>query len=93
MTFVWIALVQVTAAVGLVTCPVPGRALCLMAGALTWIGGLGTIVCYHRAPAHRALRLRPVVREIVTFSALDNGSGWPRRYGGRAPSVTHLVAT
>jgi fatty-acid desaturase len=67
VTFVWIAPVQVTAVVGLVTSPVPGRALCLMAGALTWIGGLGTTVCYHRAPAHRGLRLHPVVREILIF--------------------------
>jgi len=65
--FVWIALVQMTAAVRLVTSPVPGRALCLMAGALTGIGGLGTTVCYHRAPAHRSLRLHPVVREILIF--------------------------
>jgi len=40
-------------------------------------GGLGTTVCYHRALAHRALRLHPVVQEILIFFAMYNGSGAP----------------
>jgi sn-1 stearoyl-lipid 9-desaturase len=42
-----------------------------------WMGGLGTTVCYHRALAHRALRLHPVVQEILIFFAMYNGSGAP----------------
>src|SRR5215510_3916586 len=77
LTFVWVVLLHVTAAVGLVLFPLPGWPLFLVAGALTWLGGLGTTVCYHRALAHRALRLHPVVRELLIFFALYNGSGAP----------------
>jgi len=72
-----VVLLHVTAAVGLVLFPLPGWPLFLVAGALTWIGGLGTTVCYHRALAHRALRLHPVVREMLIFFAMYNGSGAP----------------
>jgi stearoyl-CoA desaturase (delta-9 desaturase) len=77
MTLVWVVLIHVTAAVGLVVCPLPGWRLFLVAAVLTWVGGLGTTVCYHRTLAHRALRLHPVVREILIFFALYNGSGAP----------------
>jgi stearoyl-CoA desaturase (delta-9 desaturase) len=77
MTFLWVVLIHVTAVVGLVLCPLPGWPLFLTAGALTWVGGLGTTVCYHRALAHRALRLHPLVREVLIFFAMYNGSGAP----------------
>jgi sn-1 stearoyl-lipid 9-desaturase len=77
MTLLWVVLIHVTAVVGVVMCPLPGWPLLLAAGALTWLGGLGTTVCYHRALAHRALRLHPVVREVLIFFALYNGSGAP----------------
>ncbi len=77
MTFLWIVLIHITAAVGLVLYPLPGWPLFLTAGALTWMGGLGTTVCYHRALAHRALRLHPAVQGILTFFAMYNGSGAP----------------
>jgi fatty-acid desaturase len=77
MTFLWVVLIHVTAAVGLIMFPLPGWPLFLAAGALTWMGGLGTTVCYHRALAHRALRLHPVVQEILIFFAMYNGSGAP----------------
>jgi fatty-acid desaturase len=80
ITFVWVVLIHVTAAVGLVLCPLPGWPIFLLAGALTWMGGLGTTVCYHRALAHRAVRLHPVVREVLIFFALYNGSGAPRSW-------------
>jgi fatty-acid desaturase len=38
---------------------------------------LGTTLCYHRALAHRALRLHPLVREVLIFFAMYNGSGAP----------------
>ena len=77
MTFLWVVLIHMTAAVGLVMCPLPGWPIFLTAGALTWMGGLGTTVCYHRTLAHRALRLHPVVREVLIFFAMYNGSGAP----------------
>lgn len=77
MTLFWILLIHGTAAVGVLLYPLPGWPLLLAAGLLTWLGGLGTTVCYHRALAHRALRLHPIVREVLTFFALYNGSGTP----------------
>jgi fatty-acid desaturase len=77
MTLLWVILIHVTAGVGLVAHPLPGWPIFLAAGALTWLGGLGTTVCYHRALAHRALRLHPVVREALIFFAMYNGSGAP----------------
>ncbi len=77
ITLLWVGLIHVTALVGLVLYPLPGWPLVLTAGALTWVGGLGTTVCYHRALAHRALRLHPAVRQVLTFFALYNGSGAP----------------
>ena len=77
MTLLWIVLIHVTAAVGLVMCPLPGWPLLVMAGVLAWVGGIGTTVCYHRALAHRAVRLHPAVRQVLTFFAIYNGSGAP----------------
>jgi len=41
------------------------------------LGGLGTTVGYHRALAHRAVKLNPVVEQILVFFAVFNGSGAP----------------
>jgi len=57
--------------------PLPGWPVFLTALLLAWLGGLGTTVCYHRALAHRALRLHPVIRETLIFFAMYNGSGAP----------------
>ena len=77
LVLVWVVLIHTTAAVGLVLYPLPGWPIALSALTLAWIGGLGTTVCYHRALAHKALRLHPVVREIFIFFAAFNGSGTP----------------
>ena len=76
----WIALIHMTAAIGLVLYPLPGWPVFFGALALAWIGGLGTTICYHRALAHRALTLHPIVREVLIFVALFNGSGAPRSW-------------
>ncbi len=73
----WIVLIHLTAAVGLWLAPLPGWRVLAGAVALTWLGGLGTTVCYHRAIAHRAVELNPVVRGALTFFAMFNGSGAP----------------
>ena len=76
-TFTWIMLIHGTALVGLILFPLPGWRLLLGALALAWIGGIGTTVCYHRAITHRALKLNPLVRAILIFFAMLNGSGAP----------------
>lgn len=73
----WIILIHVTAAIGITLCPLPGWPIFLATGALAWLGGLGTTVCYHRALAHRAVQLHPIVRELLIFFAMYNGSGAP----------------
>ena len=77
ITFLWIVLIHVTAAIGLLLYPLPGWPVFLAAYGLAWIGGIGTTVCYHRSLAHRALRLHPVVQGVLTFFAMYNGSGAP----------------
>jgi fatty-acid desaturase len=77
LSLLWVVLLHVTAVIGVVLYPLPGWPLLLTAGVLTWLGGLGTTVCYHRALAHRALRLHPFMREFLIFFALCNGSGAP----------------
>jgi stearoyl-CoA desaturase (delta-9 desaturase) len=76
-TLFWIALIHVTAAIGLFVAPVPSWPIALTALVLTWLGGFGTTVCYHRSLAHRAVQLHPWVRHILTFFAVLNGSGTP----------------
>jgi stearoyl-CoA desaturase (delta-9 desaturase) len=73
----WILLIHLTAIVGLVMFPLPGWRVLLGTVALAWMGGIGTTVCYHRALAHRALRMNPIVRAVLTFFAVFNGSGSP----------------
>jgi fatty-acid desaturase len=73
----WIVLIHGVALAGLIMYPLPGWPIFLAALALAWLGGIGTTVCYHRAIAHRALRLNPLVRCVLTFFAIFNGSGAP----------------
>lgn len=73
----WILLIHVTAALGLILYPLPGWRVLLGALGLAWIGGLGTTVGYHRAIAHRALRLHPWARSALILFAMANGSGTP----------------
>jgi fatty-acid desaturase len=77
LTLLWIMVIHLTALIGLIVYPLPGWPLLLGAGVLTWMGGLGTTICYHRALAHRALRLHPAVQALLTFFAMYNGSGAP----------------
>jgi sn-1 stearoyl-lipid 9-desaturase len=75
--FAWIILIHVGAVVGLVLTPLPGWRVLLGAALLHFLGGLGTTIGYHRAIAHKSLKLHPVVRNVLTFFALMNGSGSP----------------
>lgn len=76
-TLLWILLIHATAIAGLFLSPAPSTGILLGALALTWLGGIGTTVCYHRALAHRALRLDRRVQRVLTFFTVLNGSGTP----------------
>lgn len=76
-TLVYIILLHTLTAVGLFLYPVPGWPIFLTALAVAGLGGLGTTVGYHRALAHRAVKLHPVVEQILIFFAVSNGSGSP----------------
>jgi fatty-acid desaturase len=76
-TLFWICLIHGMAALGLVLFPAPGWGLAGAAYALFWLGGLGTTVAYHRALAHRAVKLHPAVEFPLILLALLNGSGTP----------------
>ena len=73
----WVCLIHITAVIGLVLYPIPGWRVLLGAIALVFIGGLGTTVGYHRAIAHRSLKLNPWARGVLIFFAMFNGSGAP----------------
>jgi fatty-acid desaturase len=76
-TLGYLALIHVTALAGLILFPFPGWTVLGVTFAMAWLGGMGTTIAYHRAIAHRSLRLNPVVRQILTFFAMFNGSGSP----------------
>lgn len=58
--------------------PLPGCWLALVFMVFAFLGGVGTTVCYHRALAHRSLRLHPWVRTALILVALLNGQPPPR---------------
>ena len=73
--FAWIVLIHVGAVVGLVLTPIPGWTALVGAVVLHLLGGLGTTVGYHRAIAHKSVKLHPVVRHVLTFFATDERVG------------------
>lgn len=79
-TFVWMILIHVGAAAAIASLfllPLPGWPVFVAALALHFMGGLGTTVAYHRAIAHKSVKLHPVVRQVLIFFAMLNGSGAP----------------
>jgi fatty-acid desaturase len=76
-TLAWIFGIHVLALLGLLLLPFPGWPLAAVALVLLCLGGLGTTVGYHRALAHRAIQLHPVVEGALIGSAVFNGSGNP----------------
>jgi stearoyl-CoA desaturase (delta-9 desaturase) len=76
-TFSYIIAIHVLAVIGVIFFPMPGWRVALITVALAWIGGLGVTVGYHRALAHKAVRLHPVVKHVLIFFAMFNGSGAP----------------
>ncbi len=76
-TFFWIVWIHVWAIAGVILTPLPGWPVFLIAMTLMWIGGLGTTIGYHRALAHKAVKLHPAVEFVLTVFAIFNGSGTP----------------
>jgi len=76
-TFFYMVLIHVLALAGLIFFPSPGWKIAVATLAIAWVGGLGVTVCYHRALAHRAVQLNPIVRHFLIFFAQFCGSGSP----------------
>lgn len=76
-TFGWVVGIHLLALIGLVLFPLPGWPLALAAYGLFWLGGLGTTVAYHRALAHHAVKLHPIIEYPLVMFAIFNGSGTP----------------
>jgi stearoyl-CoA desaturase (delta-9 desaturase) len=73
----WILGIHVATLIGLALLPWPGLTVTLLALALLWLGGMGTTVGYHRALAHRAVRLNGAVESVLIAFGVFNGSGDP----------------
>jgi stearoyl-CoA desaturase (delta-9 desaturase) len=73
MVLAWIALIHLTAVVGLILYPLPGWPLLLGAIGLTFLAGAGATICYHRALAHRSLELHPAVQALLIFFTMLGG--------------------
>jgi stearoyl-CoA desaturase (delta-9 desaturase) len=74
---IYIVLIHTLAIIGLLLFPLPGWKVFLAAVIVTACGGLGTTIGYHRALAHRSVKLNPVVEQILILFAVFNGSGAP----------------
>lgn len=76
-TFFYIVTIHLLAAVGLIFFATPGWRVIAVTVATAWAGALGVTVCYHRSLSHTAVRLHPVVKHVLIFFAMFNGSGSP----------------
>ncbi len=81
-TLLWIAFLHVSVVVGLLLLPLPHWTAVITALAALFIGGLGTTIVYHRALAHRAVHVHPLIEQVLVFFAMFNGSGSPRSWVG-----------
>src|SRR5260370_41998502 len=73
LVLAWLLTIHITAVVGLALYPLPGWQLLLGAMTLALLGGAGATICYHRALAHRSVRLHPAVQASLIFFALLTG--------------------
>src|SRR6266545_5611090 len=73
----YLILIHVLAVIGLLLFPLPGLRTLSLTLLFTALGGLGTTVCYHRMLTHRTLKLNKVIKHLLVFSAMFNGSGAP----------------
>jgi fatty-acid desaturase len=77
---IYLIAVHALALIGIALFPLPGWRLFLSALIVAGLGGLGTTVGYHRALAHRAVKLNPIVEQLLVFFAVFNGSGSPNTW-------------
>lgn len=73
----YLVLIHVLAVIGLILFPLPSLKVLGVTLLLTFLGGLGTTVCYHRLLAHRTLKLNKFVEHFLIFWAVSSGSGAP----------------
>jgi fatty-acid desaturase len=73
----YIIAIHVLALIGIVLFPIPGWKVLLTALVFASVGGFGTTIAYHRALAHRAVKLNPIVEQLLISCAVFNGSGAP----------------
>jgi stearoyl-CoA desaturase (delta-9 desaturase) len=78
LVFGWLLLIHATAALGLLLYPLPGLRLLLASALMAFLGGVSTTVCYHRALAHRSVKLNGTVRRMLILMALLSGQTPPR---------------
>ena len=74
----WLLTIHCTAMLGLVLYPLPGWRLLVTFTLFAFLGGVSTTVCYHRALAHRSLKLHPAVRTLLILVGLLSGQTAPR---------------
>jgi stearoyl-CoA desaturase (delta-9 desaturase) len=79
-TFIYLVTVHALALIGIVLFPLPGWRVFLSAFFFAGMGAFGTTISYHRALAHRAVKLNGIVEQILIFSAVFNGSGSPETW-------------
>jgi stearoyl-CoA desaturase (delta-9 desaturase) len=77
LTFVYIIVIHILAVIGLVLYPIPSWRLIAIGLTVAIFGGLGTTVCYHRALAHRSLKLNRFIEQALIFFTIFNGNGSP----------------
>jgi stearoyl-CoA desaturase (delta-9 desaturase) len=77
LVLIFLVAIHILAVVGFILFPLPGWPVFLTALLMACAGGLGTTVGYHRALAHRAVKLNPAIEQILIFFACFNGSGAP----------------
>ena len=80
LIFFYLIVLHSLAVVGLVLYPRPSVPVLVTALAFAVLGGFGSTVAYHRALAHKALRLHPWIEQPLIFFAVFNGSGAPRSW-------------
>jgi len=73
----YLVLIHLLAAIGLVLFPLPGWKILGWTLVFTALGGLGTTIDYHRMLAHRALKVNRAIEHLPIFWAMFNGSGAP----------------
>jgi stearoyl-CoA desaturase (delta-9 desaturase) len=78
--FAYLVIIHILAVTGVLLFPKPPLPVLAWSVAFVVMGGLGTSVAYHRALAHRTVKLNAAVEQLLIFSAIFNGSGAPANW-------------